>query len=232
MGMVVRVLYNNANWEAACKYPGKDPLCMKCYEGKVQIEPPGENDEICKGTCWERDLTVNYEWGCTPEYKKFNTRKAYKGAKVFFAFRQPDGNYTLWAQTTIQAVNVKPIRKVNPNEGHYEYFLRFEPFKPLDKHKWVKDMTDRQLVEAEWRQGRFRYITAEREAILDRLIQGQAPKKGGAINQTILPGSMTLNIDVTNTMHARLQSAANEDARQIDEIVREAIAEWLRRRQV
>ena len=231
MGVVVRVSYNNRNWETSCKYPGKDSLCFICYEDKLRIERPGENDEVCKGSCWEQDLCVNYEWGCTPEYKQFNSRKAYKGARVFFTFRQPDGNYTLWGQTTIQAVNVKPIRKSNPNEGHYEYFLRFAPFKPLDKDKWVKNMTDRELVEAKWRQGRFRYITAEREAILERLIEGSVPEKPGAINPAILPSDIILNIAVTNTMHTRLRSAANEDGRQIDEIVREAIAEWLRRRQ-
>ncbi len=229
MGIVIRVLYNNQNWQAPCEYPGKDTLCSQCFEGKVNIRPPKQNDEVCSGLCWEQGLRTNYEWGCTPKGRKFNSRKAYQGAKVFFVFRQPDGNYTLWAKTTVESVNVKPRRALAGHEEGYHQFMRFNAFKPLPK--LTTGLFAKQLVGKDWRMGRFRYITAEQENHIEGLIVGTVPEKAAESSTTVLPPSkIPLNLVVTPTMYSRLESAAKEDGRQIDEIVREAIAEWLKGR--
>jgi len=231
MGIVIRVLYNNQNWQSPCKRPGMDSLCSKCFENNnLDIKRPNQADEVCSGLCWEQDICTNYEWGCTPKGRKFG-KEAYKGVRVFLIFQQPDHKYTLWGSTKVDGVHVSPTRNLAPYSVGYDDWMRFKHFEPLPRDKWVRDLTAVDLVGESWRTGRYRFITAQQEAELEKRIQGIAPEKPAERAASVLAKSnITLNLTVTPIMYGRLESAANEDGRQIDEIVREAIAEWLKRR--
>jgi uncharacterized protein (UPF0264 family) len=151
--------------------------------------------------------------------------------KAFFVFRQPDGRYTLWGRTTVESVNVPPTGKTESVKAGYTDYMRFAPFDPLPRDKWVKDLTDIDLVDKPLKQGRFRYVTATKEAQLEQRIGGLAPVMQAERAAAVSPrGDIAVNLTVTPTMFGRLESAANEDGRQIDEIIREAIAEWLKSR--
>ena len=88
------------------------------------------------------------------------------------------------------------------------------------------------MVGAEWRQGRFRYIDREQELHLEKLIKGETSEitQGGAIT-TPPSGTSILNIEVSPHINERLEKIARQEGRQKDEIIREAIAEWLKERE-
>ncbi|HUU63666.1 MAG TPA: hypothetical protein VMX96_07105 [Dehalococcoidia bacterium] len=229
MGLVIRVLYNNQSWEAPCRNPGKDSLCWLCFEENVKISHPSPEDEVCKGHCWEQDLRIKYRWGCTPKGRTFGSR-AYPGMKVFFISKQPDGNYTMWGKTTVRGVDDKPAGGDREDEAGFA-FIHFNPFEPLPRDKWVTNLSDLQLVGRKWLMGRYRYIDSEREAYFEELSEGVTSVKqtiGATVPQQI--SSTNLNMNIAPNTYEKLQLIANDEGRQIDEIVREAIAEWLRAR--
>lgn len=229
MGMIIRVLYNNQDWQAPCKNPGKDGGCWLCFENNVNINPPSLEDEICKGHCWEQHLCTEYRWGCTPQGRMFGYR-AYLGMKAFFVFKQSDGNYTLWGRTTVNSVDNKLIEEGRDDEAGFA-FIHFNPFEPLTREKWVMNLSDIQLVGEKWLMGRYRYINSEREAHMEQLIEGLISEKRARNSIATQPISNTnLNINIAPKIYERLEYAANEEGRQIEEIVREAIAEWLKGR--
>lgn len=229
MGLIIRVLYNNQNWQAPCKKPGKDNLCWLCFENNVNIKQPNREDDECTGHCWEQHLCTEYRWGCTARGRIFGSR-AYPGMKVFFIFKQPDGNYTIWAKTTVSSVDDRLVGGDREDEAGFA-FIHFNPFEPLPREKWVANLSDIQLVGRKWLMGRYRYINAERETYLEELSEGLIPAKQTA--STIVPqhiSNTNLNINIAPNTYEKLQLIANDEGRQIDEIVREAIAEWLRAR--
>ena len=85
------------------------------------------------------------------------------------------------------------------------------------------------MVGADWRQGRFRYIDRDRELYLEKLIKGERPEvtQGAA---TTLSGTSVLNIEIMPHINDQLEKIAHQEGRQKDEIIREAIAEWLKGR--
>ena len=229
MGIVIRVLYNNQNWQSPCRSPAMDSLCQKCLreDNNLNIIRPSENDRVCSGLCWERDLCNNHEWGSA---RKIGNR-AYKGAKVFFVFQQPDGKYTLWARTTVDSTNVSPRRQLTDHEVGYRFWMRFSPFKPLPQDKWVKDLRDIDLVGEQWKQGRYRFITTDKETQLERLIDGVVPGKLAESPAVVLSARETvISVNLASTIYSRLQRAAAYEGRQPEEIIKEAVAEWLRSR--
>jgi len=230
MGMVIRVLYNNQDWKSPCETPGKDIGCWHCFASAfLGIDPPSQDDKECKGHCWEQHLCVEYKWGCTPKGRTFGYQ-AYRGIKVFFVFKQPDGNYTLWAKTTVRDIDAEPADKGRDYEVGFT-FIHFDPFEPLSKEKWVKNLRDVQLVGEKWLMGRYRYIDTEKEDYLEQLIEGGASKERAQMPATTLTSNnISLIINVTPNIHKKLESIANEEGRPIDEIVREAIAEWMKGR--
>jgi hypothetical protein len=234
MGLVIRVLYNNQNWQSPCKRPGMDGLCQACLrENKnLDIKRPSKSDEVCQGLCWERDLCTNYEWGCTPRGREFGSR-AYKGKRVFFVFQQPDHKYTLWGRTTVDSVNVPPKRTLTGHEVGYNSWMRFTAFNPLLRDRWVKDLSDIDLVEEMWKQGRYRFISASKEAELENLMKVTESGKSTESSTNALPISGTIvRLELAPTIITRLKKAANEDGRLPEDIIREAIAGWLRERGV
>lgn len=229
MAMIIRVLYNNQDWQDRCQAPGKDSDCWQCYYPNVAIKPPKPYDEVCSGNCWEQRLRTEYRWGCTPHGRRYGSR-AYPGATVFFVFKQRDGNYTLWGKTTVRSVDDKIVKAGRDDEVGFA-FIHFNHFNPLPRHKWVKNLSDVQLIGGIWKRGRHRYIGADKERYLEQLIQGSLT--GEQVDTTtIAPPSktMSLHIELAPNIYKRLEGAAVEEGRQIEEIIREAIAEWLKDR--
>jgi len=151
---------------------------------------------------------------------------------VFFVFRQPGNRYTLWAATTIDAVNVPPIRRLTDHEAEYRFWIRFSPFKPLPEDKWVKDLRDIDLVGEQWRQGMYRFIDPAKEAELERLIKGGVSEKPLGSSPGILPvRGNAVSVSLAPSVYDRLQRAARYEGRELEDIIKEAVAEWLRSRE-
>ena len=227
MGILIRTLYNNQGWEGLCNSPSKDRSCSLCFEPNVNIRPPSPSDEICTGNCWERNLCIKYRWGCTPQGRAFGKR-AYIGMKAFFVYKQSDGNYTLWGKTTVQNIDDKVLEDGEDDERGFA-FIHFTPFEPLPKDKWVHNLTAYELVGEEWRQGRYRYIDGKREAYLEQLIEGTLAERPIEPSHS---GDLTLSIKIMPNIEEKLEEIASKEGRQKDEIVREAIAEWLKGREL
>ena len=233
MAIVIRVVYNNKDWKAPCDTPGKDNSCWYCFTGFLQIIPPAKGDIICSGDCWERRLSKDYKWGCTPKGRIYGP-DAYRGVSVFLVFKQPDGNYTIWGRTAVSAVDTEPTKSNNDFEDGFA-FIHFNPFEPLPRDKWVTGLSDVQLVGARWLQGRHRYIDANREKYLGHLIEVGTSEASIEVPVAIKPGYSDIKgIDATITImqniYKKLEGIATEEGRSIDELVREAIAEWIRNR--
>ena len=231
MGMVIRVLYNNQGWKSACVRPGTDNLCQKCFaETNIDIRMPHMDDEVCSGLCWERDICTRYEWGCTPKGRKFGLR-ANEGAKVYMVFQQPDKKYTLWGVTEIADVNVPPSRELIEHEIDYKQWMHFVPFEPLPKENWLRNLTHYDLVGEQWRQGRHRYISEEKEAELDDRISGITPQRLSLVaTSSSASRSRVMKIDFAPSIRDRLIENSNAEGRQPEDIIKEAVAEWLRDR--
>ncbi len=237
MGMVIRVLYNNQNWQAKCKTPGKDPFCWRSFAGGLAIRQPHADDKVCSGDCWEQRLCTEYRWGCIPKGRTFGKR-AQPGTKVFLVFRQPDirngMKYTLWAKTTVRTVDAEPLKDGQDYEKGYA-FVHFEPFEPLPKEQWVRDLSDRQLIGAPWLMGLHKYIDAAREADLERMISREPvvpPAPVGALAERVpvTPERtkwMTIVMEIPAHINDRLQEIGEKEGRTREDLVREAIAEWL-----
>jgi len=229
MAMLIRVLYNNQDWNAPCKTPGNDRLCQKCFDGILGIIPPKKDDVICTGHCWEQHLRINYRWGCTPKGRVYGPR-AKPGTTVFFVFKQPDGNYTIWGKTTITSIDAIPSQIGRSDEQGFA-FVHFEKFDPLPREEWVADISDVNLVGAKWLQGRHRFIDDNQEQHLVQLIEGNIEEKKPA---TVVVDehhvSVDLHINVVPNIYKKLESLAKEEGRQMNDCIREAIAEWIRNR--
>lgn len=231
MGIVIRTLYNNRSWQAPCNSPYKDRGCSLCFEPNVDIKPPSISDEVCTGNCWERNLCIKYRWGGIPKGRTFGGQ-AYIGMKAFFVCKQLDGNYTLWGKTTVQSIDDNVLEEGEDDEKGFA-FIHFSPFEALPKDKWVRDLTAQQLVGKKWLMGRHRYIDTGRETYLEQLIKRTTTEKraeGSII--TPPPSNSTLNIRIMPNIDKKLEEMAYKEGRQKDEIVREAIAEWLKGREL
>lgn len=226
MGLVIRCMYNNRGWKAPCVKPGKDPECELCFVSLVDIRPPKRDDEICSGHCWERYICTNYRWGCYPKGNTF--ARAYKGMKVFFVYKHLMRGYTIWGTTRVVSIDSEPMQTGKDFEDGYK-FIHFEHFEQLPTDKWAPGLSDKQLVGADWRQGRFRYIDRDRELYLEKLIKGERPEVTQGATTT-LSGTSVLNIEIMPHINDQLEKIAHQEGRQKDEIIREAIAEWLKGR--
>jgi hypothetical protein len=229
MGLVIRCMYNNQGWKAACLEPGEDWECKMCFVSLVNIRPPKEDDKVCSGYCWERYICQKYRWGCTPKGRTF--AQAHKGMEVFFVYKHLlADDYTIWATTKVTDVDTSPMQTGKDFEDGYA-FIHFEPFDQLPRAQWVSGLTAQQLVGNEWRQGRFRYIGKDREQYLEQLIQGKRAGENAIAQSPIEPNKSSITgVELMPNIRKRLDQIAQNEGRTIEEIIREAIAEWLRAR--
>lgn len=228
LAIVIRVAYNNKGWKDACDTPGKDDYCWCCFSGILQITPPKKDDIVCSGNCWERRLCIDYRWGCTPKGRVYGI-DAYHGVSVFLVFKQPDGNYTIWGKTTVSAVDSEPMNSDKNFENGFA-FIHFNPFEPLPRDKWLKDISDVKLVGARWLQGRHRYIDSNQEKYLSLLLEGKTTE---AVKPILIYSDekdsegIVISTKIMPHIYKRLEDISSDEGRSIDELVREAIAGWI-----
>lgn len=220
MGMVIRTLYNNQGWSEPCVKPGEDSYCGYCFWADRAIRRPSREDEVCKGECWEKYICRRFRWGCTPKGNVFN--RAYKGTKVFLVFPQPTGLYTIWGVTTVTSADAIPRTQGEEDEEGFA-FVHFEPFSPLPEDKWVRNLTDVELVRASWRMGTFRYVSPEQESYIESLLRGYRPEKQPRTD-------VTLTIKIKGHIDQRLDELASLEGRGKEDLIKEALAEFINAR--
>ncbi len=240
MSIIIRTTFSNSSWNGRCRAPYRDPRCFMCLNKTLGVESPKPFDELCSGDCWERDLCVQYKWGCTPKGSVFGTR-AYLGAKVYFVFKQVDGNYTLWAVSTVRDVDRNVMQCGKPITEKGFSFIHFVPFKPLPEDQLVRNLTVKDLVGiSNWRMGRHRYIDAERGAFFEQMIRGESelpvpsetiPEIQNTHNTLESDYSIKIELETTPQINDKLVEIAQREGRAMEDLVREAIAEWLRDRE-
>ena len=236
MIMVIRTLYNNMGFKAPCSRPKDDPLCAPCFkEDPIEggplfgIDPPKPTDEQCQGSCWEQKLCTVYRWGCTPTGRSFGKR-TYPGMEVYLTYRQPDGNYTLWGKTMIETID-DGVLEQGEGFGKGYVYAHLRPFQPLPKEQWVRNLTDRELVGEKWLMGRYRYCYDSQETGLGRLLGGaNVDRQTESPLVAPYPQTTILSVAVTAHIDEKLKKMAHDEGRHKEEIVREAIAEWLKER--
>lgn len=234
MGIIIRTVFNNGGWAGPCKDPYNDPRCHRCIDGKVNVNNKkrirvGANG-FCEGDvqdgelwCWEQTLCTEASFWGNPQGKW--GRRAYPGEKVYLVYIERDGSYTLWGRTQVDRVDnsATPFPK-----------LHLKPFKPLPEGMRARGLTAIDLVGKKWGQGSFRYVDGEREAFLDSLIEGklsrpnseQKPKSSSSV-----AGYTTVTLRLKENVVERLEKIANSEGREKEDIIREAIAEWLKGRE-
>jgi hypothetical protein len=232
MAIIIRTAYNNKGWNGKCDYPGKDPLCWQCFTGDIRVHGPNKNDVVCSGDCWESRIYKDLKWGCTPKGRLYGP-DAYPGVTVYLIFTQPDGKYTIWGKTKASSVDGELMSSGKDFEDGFS-FIHFAPFEPLPRDKWITDLTDVQLVGTKWLQGRHRYIHGSQEQYIQDLIEGKAnpydtvPEQIIAESKKIRTVGNQLNTVVTEIMFEKLIKIASEEGRTVDELVRQAIADFVR----
>lgn len=229
MGIVIRTLYNNQAWKQPCVKPFADHFCFECLKDYVSlsIKPPSKDDEVCSGRCWEQNICSGYRWGCTPSGRRFGKR-AFPGMKAYFVYKQPDGKYTIWGTSVVRSIE-SVFKKSSIDDKEYQ-FMNLQPFDQLPQRNWARNMTDKQLVGEEWRQGRYRFIDSEQESYLDQLIKNADSIPGQLTSPKTLElgkGQYTL----APSIEKKLDSIAIQEGRAKDDLVKEAIAEWLNKRE-
>lgn len=245
-GLVIRTAYNNQNWKNKCYRPLSDPRCFKCIRGFLFInryQPVKEDSQgYCIGEnpiplsnltdqtiwCWEQVLCTHYLWG-NPIGKWQNAKI---GMPVFFVYQEPDGTYTLWGYSTIKEIHNEI--EVNKQRNEYPYLI-FEPFEPLPEEKRVKYLTSFELVGTErWNMPFYRYIDGERVNYLFSRMRGEVAHMDFSVvsdKKLITSKSeIPIRLNLKREIFEKLNRIAETEGREIDELIREAVAKLIRER--
>jgi len=231
-GIVIKAAFNNQDWAGPCKDSLKDPRCYQCVKGIVFVNwgRPIEEDEngFCKGEirnnelwCWEQTLCTKYFWGNVLG----KWRHAQVGMPVYFVYSEPDHSFTLWGKSVIDRIenDLKPYPT-----------LYFEPFKPLPQDRWAKRLKGEDITIARklWLQGRYRYLDNEREAYLASLVEGKGepPNKQARISILSEDYYENLNVRLRRSVIGELEGVADKEGREVEEVIREAVAKLIRDR--
>jgi len=238
-GLVIRTAFNNQGWAGRCKSPLQDEGCFKCKEGGLYINHgnPIEEDEQgnCKGNpenyplnhpfdtvephwCWEQVLCKKYFWG----NPLGSWRSAYIGMPVYFVYPEANGTMTLWGYSTIEKIDNEPD----------EYPpIYFKPFTPLPQEKWVRGLTGDVITGAKWGQGIFRYLDDNHERFLASLVTGEKVEETVRQNiQASLGRYDSINVELRREIKQKLEKISDVEGRDIKELIREAIAKFIRER--
>jgi hypothetical protein len=229
--VIIRTVYNNNGWAGPCKKPISEDSykCYKCVKGEVVGVNGGEkisedNNGYCIGEigsiipgdkwCWEQTLCSNYFW----RNLRGQWRYATVGMPVYFVYTEYDGSLTLWAETIIDEID---------NEHDYPT-LKFRPFDPLPKNKRVTGLTGEKLTGKSWRQGAYRYPNENHKNYIASLLLGESID---APTTNLSPaGYKTINLKLKNDIRNKLIKIANDEGRELDDLIREALAKLIRER--
>jgi hypothetical protein len=240
--LLLRVLYENAQWKEKCLSPFTDPLCWKCQEErrdldqgkitKLNITPPQIDDvdgKRCSGRCWEASLARYFEWGSDKHF-----RGLMAGMKVFLMFEEKNNNtkkieYRIWGSTIVTHVNVQQL--AHPDSS-YRYWIRLKPFEPLPREKWSNPMSDRDILGTKWGQGFYRYIYDEAQvAILEKIVSGVTIEEAGIKPNLAQPAAKTKKLLLSTNIEEKVKEIADSQGRSRDDIIRQAVAEWLKKQE-
>lgn len=231
-GLVIRTVFNNQGWAGPCKNPFKDIRCFKCIQSSglyINKGKPIVEDErgFCKGDvhndpllgdlwCWEQTLCTRFFWGNVLGKWRF----VQEDMPVYFVYSDLDGSLTLWGKSIIDRIDNTPDR----------YPIYFKEFTPLPQDRWVKGLTGEELTGKYWKQLHFRYLDNQHESYLSSLIEGN--KKVEKITNAIhsLDDYEITNIKLKRDVKEKLKKIAAEEGREVEEVIREAIAKLIRER--
>jgi Ribbon-helix-helix protein, copG family len=237
-GIVIRTAFNNQGWSGRCKNPLNDSRCFKCREGGLYINkgnPIEEGDNgFCKGEtedyplsypisdndsfwCWEQVLCVKYFWGNV----KGKWRNVVEGMPAYFVYSEFGNTLTLWGHSVIERIDNEP-EKYPP--------IYFKPFEPLPLDKWVKGLTGDVITGKSWRQLHYRYLDENHENYLASLISGKEKHehRKNFIHQAEQYES--LEIKLKRDIKEKLEKIARVEGREVNELIREAVAKIIRDR--
>ena len=232
-GLVIRTVFNNQGWAGRCVKPLSDIKCFKCMEGGLYINKgnPIEEDEkgICKGEpedyplfedeagwCWEQVLCKKYFWGNV----KGKWRSVFKGMSVYFVYPEFDGSLTLWGHSVIDRIDNEP-EEYPP--------IYFKPFSPLPQERWAKGLTGEKITGKKWGQLHFRYLDETHEQYLSAMAQGKRPPPPPK-NRHSTEAYNTITVEVKEGIKDQLEKIADMEGRELNDLLREAIAKLIRER--
>lgn len=238
------MLYSNRQYKERCIGPFSDSLCWKCQEArrlvdkgkdrKVSIDPPkldDVGDTKCHGSCWERDLCNTYDWGSDQQLKE-----VFPGMIVYFVFQQRNiatkrVEYCIWGRSKVERVDETPTRELKKGKGKYYYWIHFEPFDALPPTKWSQPISDIDLVGSLWGQGFYRYIYEKnREEFLDKIFKGNRVEESKKQLITV-PSPSKMKTVFASNIEQKINEIAIKQGRMREDIIKQAVAEWLQRQQ-
>ena len=151
--MIIRVAFNNRNWNGKCLNADKrDRRLYKCWEKVVKTGYKIDNKGKCKADCSESSLCKKFKWY---NYRgDFNSKKA-KG-KVYFVYPDIDNSLVLWGKSKVLKIDGDTIT--------------FNKFKPMPETKWLRNLRAKDILGKHWGRNPFRYIGEDIEQLLDKLI--------------------------------------------------------------
>ncbi len=160
MGMLIRVAFNNQNWANKCKNANGDRRLFKCWKKVVNTRYKVDRKGNCLARCWESTLCTKYFW--MNPLGNFNTEKA-KGS-VFFVYPDTVNSLVLWGRSS--------VRRIDGNKAF------FKKFKPMSQERWIGGLSSKNMIGKNWGHGTHRYINAQIESKLERLIKNKLTKNG------------------------------------------------------
>ncbi len=234
-GLVIKTAFNNQGWAGRCKEPvTRDRRCYKCVDGVFWINrgvPVKEDrDAYCTGNgsgmyvsnqhllnlqphwCWEQLLCRKLFWG----NPLGQWRAVFIGMPVYFVYSERDATRTLWGHST--------IHRIDNNFDEYPLIF-FKPFESLPEKQWVKGLTAEEICGKGWRQGTFRYLDEDHEQYLASLIEG-----GGRRNVSASEPYEQLTFGLKRDVKEKLMKIAGNEGREVEELLREAVARIVRER--
>ncbi len=238
-GLVIRTAFNNQGWAGRCEHPLNDQRCFKCLEGGLYInrgDPITEEDGngYCKGEpeeyplsyladvdeeywCWEQILCKKYCWGNV----KGKWRKVFREMPVYFVYPEINKTLTLWGHSVIDKTD--NTHKVYPP-------IFFKPFKPMPENKWIKGLTGEEITGKKWGQLNFRYLDKSHEQYLSSLVEGKERLQYRSSDSNVLESYEGLSVELKRDIKEKLVKIANNEGREIKDVIREAVAKLIRER--
>lgn len=235
LGIVIRTVFNNQGWAGTCKKPFEDYRCFKCTEKSglyINKQNPVSEDEkgFCKGDsmgdpklgekwCWEQTLCTKYFWRNVIGKWRYAT----VGMPVYFVCSEQDGSLTLWGHSVIDRID---------NEVEYPT-LYFKPFEPLPDDKWVRGLDGIELTGEIWKQLHYRYLDERHKNYLSSLVKGKGKvKKLEPAKNSIISSDSdeTFNFQLRKNIKEKVEKIAHDEGREIEDVIREAVAKLIRER--
>jgi hypothetical protein len=144
------------------------------------------------------------------------------GMPVYFVYREWDNSLTLRGHSSIKGV-------VNELDEKYDHpTLYFEPFEPLPTDEWITGLTGESITGSSWRQGLYRHLSEEREAYLNSLVHRTEVRT--PVVTAPVSDFEKITISLRRDIKEKIESIAFDEGREIDEIIREALAKFIRDR--